>query len=378
MYGRKEISHSQIVMINLDDFQVRNDLKIIHENIEGNEVNKLLSKYHGSVFVVPTKDIDFYAEKFSACGMRFGYDYFDLLSFKYGVLNIRTKKLIVAYGNCQINDYYKCMRRCEDFNAKYECAYFKYLDYPRWKEDRLEYLMRICDVLLHIRDTFDKKFRDCRKFVEINNKECLCIGIPAYSFRGYFPQSNTHIQEKAKYDIIHETFNTFHREDVCLNNLIENGFTLEEIMHRIKDLTFFDESAIINNIKTSLWQLNVMDRLSDISIYDFVKDNYKKHRLFKDPVHFSDILIFYIVKQIMVKLDCIVPDDFGEGTIHKFTEMPIYPCVASCLGLEWCKEEERTALRLNKDIIYVSFDEYITRYCRFVSAAKDIIKSLSS
>lgn len=343
-------------------------------NVTRHQIELEVKKNRNSLYVVPTADVELWGDVFSVLGLRFGEDYMDMLAFSYAykIEEVKNKKLLVAYGNCQINDYYKCMSRTSDFCDKYDCAYFKYMEYPRWKEDRLEFLLRNCDVLLYIKDTFDKRFRNCFEYVKKYNESCMTIGIPAYSFRGYFPQSNPHIQAKAKYDIISEAFNTFHREDTYINSLLEKGVSVETIISHLSDYNFIPENEIKKNNELSLLQIKNMDRLSDVSIYDFVVNNYKDIRLFKDPVHFSDVLVFHIVKQLLKKLKCVCPEDYGEATIHKFTEMPVYPCVAKTLHLNWFDSAGTTALRIEKEIINITFEEYIENYYEFCKAAKTI------
>ena len=71
----------------------------------------------------------------SGAGLRYGKDFIDAMSFERIVARMEgyqcPKELVVAYGNCQMHDYFDCLNRTTSFVAKYESAYFKYSEYPK-------------------------------------------------------------------------------------------------------------------------------------------------------------------------------------------------------------------------------------------------------
>lgn len=327
----------------------------------------------------PDGEGDFFLRR----GLNYPEDWIDSFALQYYLKRYHrfewqdAKKLLIAYGNCHMHDYYDCLNTDTTFVAAYDSEYFKYMEYPRWKENRLEIVLSCCDCFLYIRESFDQRFRNCMEFVRRNHLPCQCIGISPYSFCGYFPQANPHIQQVSEFDIVQEVFNSFHREDIVINRLIhEQQKTDDEICALCMGEPFSDE-AIRKNSMVAFAQIRMMDRVSDVKIYDYVLENYQRIRLFKDPVHLSDELILYITEQIMellsIEKKASVPAE--RNTVHYFTVMPVYPQVAKVLGLSW-GQKEKTGLRLQEGMLNVTFEEYIRRYLQFGRNVKEIKDSL--
>ena len=120
-----------------------------------------------------------------------------------------------------------------------------------------------------------------------------------------------------------------------------------------------------------------MDRNSDISIGRYIKENYRKHRLFKDPVHMENELVWYITKQLLSLLGYSQKEECPSWTIHYFTELPVYPEVKNTLCLEWPENEYSVEIRLNQGMIISDLEGYVRRYYRFASSAETIKRSLN-
>lgn len=328
----------------------------------------------GLIIIEANNQLEKWCGILETCCLRYGKDYIDSLAFE--VISKAEKKLAVMYGNCQMHDYYDCMVLSVDFCKDYNAVYFKYLEYPRWKEERLELLLSYSNLLICTKEGFDERFRNCCKFVKIHNPACRIIEIPTYSFRGYFPQTNSHIQEKGTYDIVAEVFNSFHREDMVINKMIHQGLKEDEIVLNIMNGHSFNPKDILICNEIALKQIELMDRNSDISIGKYVKENYRKHRLFKDPVHMENELVWYITKQLLNLLGYSQEEDSPSWTIHYFTEIPIYPEVKKALCLEWPEDEYNLEIRLNQGMIISDLEGYVRRYCRFAASAETIKNSL--
>ena len=312
--------------------------------------------------------------------LRYGRDYLDEIAARYLLSamsnNSPSRKLAVFYGNCQMHDYFDALRMSPSFLSHYEAVYFKYLEYPRWKEDRLELLLELCDLLVYIKEGFDARFRNCKKYVAYHNPRCQTIQIPTYCFRGYFPQTNPHIQDTGEYDIVAETFNSYHREDQFINSLIKQGLTEDEIVEKVLSGNCFSTQQICKEIAIASRLLEAMDRVSDVKIADFVKANYQSVRLFKDPVHMENITVWYVCAQILEILGFQQTDPVPQKTIHYFTELPIYPEVANALNLQWPNHMYLPEIRLAQGMIQVTMLEFVRRYCRFAHNAHEIKSSL--
>ena len=316
----------------------------------------------------------------SGAGLRYGKDFIDAMSFERIVARMEgyqcPKELVVAYGNCQMHDYFDCLNRTTSFVAKYESAYFKYSEYPRWQEDYMDLQLILANIFLYTRESFDARFRNPIDFIKANNPECRIIEIPCYSFRGYFPQTSPHVQEKSRFDIVQEIFNSFHREDCFINKEILQGKSTKEIQSDVLSGKTFQPEEIQRLLDLSLKQLSMMDRVSAIKVSDYVRANYAQKRLFKDPVHMEDDLVWYLTMQILDLLSCDKPSEPAGRTVHYFTELPIYPEVAKQLGLEWWHPELKYDLRMAEGMLKISTAEYIRRYIQFSANVNEIQKSL--
>ncbi len=326
------------------------------------------------VLVEAGKFLDKWCELLESCCLRYGEDYIDTLAFR--ILFAPSKKLAVMYGNCQMHDYYDCIMLSSDFCRDFEAVYFKYLEYPRWKEDRLELLLSLCSVFLYTKEGFDERFRNCIQYVRMHNPNCQTIKIPTYSYRGCFPQTNPHIQGKGYYDIIAETFNSFHREDLLVNRMIQEGKTEDDVVSEVLSGTCFSAESILRENEIALKQIELMDRASDVSIGVYVRANYQKIRLFKDPVHMENNLVWFVAEQLLKIMGYIQKTPMPIWTIHYFTELPIYPEVVNVLRLEWPEEDFRPDIRLAEGMINTNTEEFFRRYYRFAGSAEMIRKCL--
>lgn len=327
------------------------------------------------LIVVSSNQMEIWGELLSRLTYRFGVDYVDELTVLYRYGNPR-KKLIVMYGNCQMHDYYDFLNMSVEFRDAFNSIYFKYLSYPCWKEDYLEALLSICDIFIKTNEAFDERFRNCEKFISYHNKSAKVIHLTTYSFRGYFPQTNAHIQQKGEFDIISEYFNTFHREDKYVNQLISQGVSKEEIIRKVQSGTCFEESDIKRNLLIALKQIQVMDRNSDIEIYEYVKANYQNERLFKDPVHMEDVLVCYIGNKILELLELPHITKKPDKEIHYFTQLPIYPEVVKALGLKWFTSKSELRVRMQEGMIGLTMDAFYERYLQFAQNTMEIKESL--
>ena len=127
--------------------------------------------------------------------------------------------------------------------------------------------------------------------------------------------------------------------------MIDAGKSIESIIAQYQSETTFEGTAIKKLFELSLKQLAMMDRASDIKIYNYVNENVTSRRLFKDPVHMEDELVWHLTRQILNILECNAPENNLGGTIHYFSELPIYPEVASTLGLKWWDHNSKCELR---------------------------------
>lgn len=326
-------------------------------------------------YIIQSSKADVICPILESVGLRYKENYIDELLVDK--MLFKSKKLAVVYGNCQMHDYFDCLNMSEAFNKTYSSVYFKYQEYSRWREDRLESFLCLCDLFIYTHERFDARFRNCELFIKKNNGNARLIKIPTYSYRGYFPQTSPFIQEKGEFDIISEFFNSFHREDKIINKFIKEGYTCDEIVNKIMSKKIFCKDEILRCNDIALKQIEATDRVSDVKIFDFFASTYKNQRLFKDPVHMENVLTWHIMTKILELLNLPFFEEVPKKEIHYFTQLPIYPEVINVLNLNWSDNNQKIRIRLHEGMIQVGIEEFIRRYVRFAMNANEIRNSLT-
>lgn len=311
----------------------------------------------------------------------FEQDYIDIVSFRCqrGDYNHAGKKsLFVAYGNCHIRDVVAALLRHKGFREKYAVRYFPLANLSAAEERQLAITAAHCTVFFYTIERFSTRYRDAEKYIRARNDTCIRIGLPCYDFRGYFPQTNPDVFERNEFDILRDMYSPYQRADMNINQMVHDGIGDQEIADRLHG-DLYEESEILLHYQKCLHKLGVMDRLSSIPIAPYVTAEGKAVRMFKDPSHFSDNLIFFLAKSVLEKID--LTDDYQESDktcIHPFSEVPIYPAVARALRLTFWMPDATYTLRLTDGCIQVTFPQYIvayTSYCRAVLNVKLQLKT---
>jgi hypothetical protein len=118
------------------------------------------------------------------------------------------------------------------------------------------------DILIvqNVKNLRGKEFIGLDHIKTIVKPESIIIKIPHYTFIGYFLSFN--------------------------NN--EN----------IEANTYGSEYEIKRNFEDSLEKIKILDEISDIKCYDFIKDNFKKYRLFHSKIYPTYHLFHFIAQEI--------------------------------------------------------------------------------
>lgn len=307
--------------------------------------------------------------------LEFGRQYVDVACLEmYLNKTYAGKRLMVAYGNCQVHDI--CDALAEIAEEDYQYEYINMTDLVSWKEKRLDILSEICDFFVYTKAPMDTRYRNGSSYIEKRNSKCIRQAIPCYEFRGYFPQTHMNVLLRSKFDILREMYSPFQREDVEVTGLL-NSKDDREIIAAIKEEGYFRESQVKKNLIISLKQLEIIDKLSDIKIYEFVRDNYQFVRLFKDPCHFSDELVYFMARQLGKQLSVKVRTATEQKEIHPFTEIPIYPSVKKILNLKFGGAESEYELRMVDGRIRVSFDEFYEKYIEYARMVEKLMNHIS-
>ena len=119
----------------------------------------------------------------------------------------------------------------------------------------------------------------------------------------------------------------------------------------------------MKNIDYTLSELSKRETNTDIKISDFIRDNYRKYRLFHTINHPTDVLGLEVANQILSKLNM---PPISEGTKPQYKEVlgrlqvPIYPSVIDGLDLTFVSE---SSVYWSKEFgKKFTFNQYISQY----------------
>lgn len=135
----------------------------------------------------------------------------------------------------------------------------------------------------------------------------------------------------------------------------------------------------------SFREIELKEEDADIKISDWIRENYKSKKFFRDRAHLNNELIWEYTKRVLNKLgypakkinnieeiDIVSKSGFYGGT---WNEVPIYPSVVKILGLNMIDESTKYCMvRAEKRIDYFTFKEYMYNYINYIKCTLDIEK----
>lgn len=248
----------------------------------------------------------------------------------------------VVVFNCHGAQYVEQLRQSPQFNNTYKCDYIHIYDYLpggvlcgklNFVQEDMDKLTSADAVLIqHIKT--DRGFLNHTNILKLVKNNCIVIKIPHYTFSGY------HMD----YDF---------RSDTNLINMI--GCT-EKLKHYIQHIPF-DSDLVHAHTENELENIRNLDKLSDIQMYDIVRDNYTTHKLFYCRSYPTYMFFFFASNQILklLHIDDGIYNPRFTGYAHHL-EFPIFPRVKDILELKFDNSENivpyiLTCIKLNKDCL---------------------------
>lgn len=202
------------------------------------------------------------------------------------------KKIIMLYGNCFVTNIKNRLLEIKDFNEKYFLLFipasYQFLPYEIYEIP--DKFLKACDVFIYQRldNVFGKKLSS-NYIISKLKSTCLKLSVPKFYFNIYFPQcSTTSICDIANI-YAYGTHPYFIDRNIEL--LYSESKSLDEIISVLNGCIY-----PFNYLKKAEEKMNyIIKRLKDsldISVSDYILNNYKKELLFQDPYHpFENIII---------------------------------------------------------------------------------------
>lgn len=284
------------------------------------------------------------------------------------------KKLLVIFANCQggslgfmLNKYYSNL---------YDIKYYQNYEYIKNNLD-LPLDIKDADIFLYQNYSNNDEKYDLKNLLEnVLKKECIKICFPSLHSCNlifcydvaepnnyktitkekphgeFFFGISAIINELKKYEISETYKNETYKNDI-----------IEKIIDSSNNDDFISKETILYHNKRTFEFLENKCFTSDVpEIYNFIKNNFTKIRLWHNPNHPTGILLNELIKLIFLKLGL---EYFENEENFKILEnslsdwvMPIFPCVKQYYNMEF--DINKCSSWHNKNII--DSKTYINEY----------------
>ena len=317
----------------------------------------------------------------------------DFLRADIASMILEHKDLWIWFGYCQLNTVCnEIFPNIKSVKSQWTTINFRYeLDTlsSSYKYDECKKLLTICSCVTYIplfaaKDKMDFEFDD---YLPGDAKK---ISVPRIPFGGYYPWREKDSENFYKFHVDEKLHWPFAYQEKIIDDLILKGLSDEEIYSELMREDLFTEKEIKRKLKMSYKLIEISEKTCDIKILDFIKDNIDKRRVYRDGLHYQNFMYFELARRIAACLgvDCIQEIDELEKRIAKsgrqyidYTEVPILPCVAKVLGLDFINEEtiyrvrftEKGAWRGTRAVVKrMDIKEWIYTYIKYTRAAMTI------
>ena len=148
----------------------------------------------------------------------------------------------------------------------------------------------------------------------------------------------------------HYTFSGYFYENLTLK-LIKKNKTISQIENAIANINI-DEDTVLENLNRELNNIKKRDELGCCNMYEFVKNNYKKKRLFQNRGHPNNLFFIELTNQLLQKLGYENLDGVYENfSNHSNQICIIYPPIKNILKLDF-------DCNIYSNDIFISISEY--------------------
>ena len=310
----------------------------------------------------------------------------DFVDYKVAEAVLERKKLAFFYGTCILRDTYYLLERVPAFTEEYVGVFTQtHAKKTILDIQRLYYGKELCDAYVYAR-----KLMDVGEAYYMQKKDlppdCIMIGVSNVTFHGYWPQAlqNLEYNEHWLFDVM-APFDTYFwhlmyaREDVNITRLVQEGKSPQQVYQIVSAEDFYSEKEIRKHLRVCFKTLEMAERGLEVTVGDFIKDNYQKERLYQDFTHLRKSVLWEYAKRILDHLE-VKEKDLAQiiaaapEYVHRGSDTPIYPSVARALGLEWVDENTRYEVLTGKGVQLMTFQQYVLHYAEYMQKALEIEK----
>jgi hypothetical protein len=308
-----------------------------------------------------------------------GYTPFvDFMDYELAAALLAGKEIALFYGYCHLRGVRDYLSHGAAYSDRYTGFYFpNYLVLSAYKQQRLEYLIHFCSLFFYGMAVTPENHRKNEAILSRLGKQVQTVCLSPLYFGGYFPQEERAFNHMNAYAVKAEGYDytPFSYGDSWLNRCIAQGWSTQRILEEYRGSSVYEESFLQTYLKQEWKRIRFQESQCGVRILDYIQDNYRKKRLFRNEAHMENSVLKEYARQILQQLGLAEALPDLEEPLLLCSQHLIYPCVGRSLGLMWEVESEELELYTYTGWRKVTPSEYVelyVTYCREVHRLKDM------
>lgn len=266
------------------------------------------------------------------------------------------KKITIINANCYEGFYRRCLCMSRSFTEEYIVWNVPQIQLNKERCIQEE-LLEACDLYIHqdIRpdNSFSYKLSDEYILPRLKTG-CRTVTVPNLVGMGKWNFPSARQRE------VREGKPLLFWRDAILDAACEQYGSLTEIKRYVMSEELISENTVRELFSEFLSKLEKRERNWDITISDYILQNYKTQKIFYDIDHLADGVMQEIGRRLWRKLGITDVDGKVEYLLN-WNEMFTFSCVKKALGLTY----EEKYIRKGRDLLWgteMDIDEYIREY----------------
>ncbi len=272
-------------------------------------------------------------------------------------MNVKNKVMIVA--NCQGLAIKKILRAHADFNRDWHIYDLSPIHKIKL-EEKLDIHKLLTELDLLIYQPISEKFGPFSSDTLLSecHAKCMSISFPVVYFTGYNPE--TIVLKPLPSEKIISNPHAYHDLNVLTGYI--NNTSLLGMKKRMLSSDFYSNEFIDENITTSLDNLKSREKLLDIKVSDYIRNNMFSEILMTSHNHPRNKILFYMVDAILKKIN-LRPLLQEEKEVFKIeltgqAELFRYPSLLNYLNLS-------SSSKIRMENTVMTLDTLIAKYYTF-------------
>lgn len=294
-----------------------------------------------SLIIICSNEFEDIAEQLILLGY---IPFVDFIDYELAVTLLDERKIVLLYGFCHLRGIKDCLILSERFSIQYEAIFYpNYLSLNAYQQARLNYLIERCHMFIYGMAVTPMNNSKNLAILERLKPNVRKMCLQSVYFGGYFPQRKRVFNKMNRYSVKCDNYDyaPFFYEDSWLNECLDEGMDFEAILECLENAHIYDRDFILKNLEGEWKRLKFQENQSDFKIVDYIENDFRKKRLFRNEAHMENQVLYEYARQVLESLGCLDKIPLVEKPLLQCSQHIIYPEVSKILELKWdvCKEE---------------------------------------